>query len=148
MPTSPLQFMSLLTPDEQAKIAGAALQSPAILLYMLKLSAATYVDPHDPATAGGLQAMAAYGLLTSDRADAVQTELLGAVAAPRRVTSSEAVPGNPQSDGRFWVTEVFTLDDGSVLTSNILYEPGTDFEAELSRHTADMNAQLAQPVSV
>ena len=37
MPTSPLQFMALLTPEEQTQIAGAALQSPAILLYMLKL---------------------------------------------------------------------------------------------------------------
>ena len=144
MATTPLQFMSLLTPREQGAITAAALQSPPIMLFMLKLAAATYVDAADPQTAGGIAAMVGAGLLAQARGDAITAALQADKPPLRTVVKSEAIPGNPQIDGRFWVTEVFTLNDGGVRTANVLYDAGTDFNARLSEHAAQMNAQFAQ----
>jgi hypothetical protein len=141
--TTPLQFMSLLTPQEQGAITAAALQSPPIMLFMLKLAAATYVDVADPQTTGGIAAMVGAGLLTQARGEAITAVLQADKPPLRTVVKSEAIPGNPQIDGRFWVTEVFTLNDGAVSTANVFYDAGTDYEARLAEHAAQMNAQLA-----
>ena len=66
-----LQFMGLLTAAEQNAIATAAQANASVLVWLLKISGATYVDLGDPATIGGVNAMVAAGLLTAARATAV-----------------------------------------------------------------------------
>lgn len=66
-----LEFMGLLTTAEQTAIATAAQSNAAVLVWLLKISGATYVDLGDPATIGGVDAMSAAGLLTAARATAI-----------------------------------------------------------------------------
>lgn len=144
MATTPLQFMSLLTPQEQGAITAAALQSPQVMLFLLMLAASTEVDPSDPRTTGGIAAMIGAGLLSKDRGDT----LLAGIANPPKppaltVVSSVALPGSPQPDGRFWVTEVHTLSDGSVRTYTALDDAGTDYNAVMAERAAALNAELA-----
>lgn len=144
MATTPLQFMSLLTPQEQGTITAAALQSPPIMLFLLMLAASTEVTLADPRTAGGIAAMVGAGLLTQARADAITQALEAARPPLRTVVSSQAILGEPQADGSFWVTEVHTLSDGSVTTLSSLEAQGSDYGAIMAARAASLNAQFAQ----
>jgi hypothetical protein len=68
---SPREFMDRLSPEKQDAIFAAALQSPAILKLLVRLSAAVEVDLDFPETVLGVQAMKAAGLLTAEEAVAV-----------------------------------------------------------------------------
>lgn len=65
---SPLEFMSRMTAAEDAAIATAAQSNAQVLLFLLQMSAATVIDLNDPRTIGGVNALAAAGLLTAERA--------------------------------------------------------------------------------
>lgn len=80
-----LQFMNLLTAAEQTAIATAAQSNASVLVWLLKISGALYVDLGDPATIGGVQAMVGAGLLTSARAAAILAN-----QAPVAVTAAPA----------------------------------------------------------
>ncbi|MGI4796791.1 MAG: hypothetical protein ACRYG8_22615 [Janthinobacterium lividum] len=66
-----LQFMNLLTVSEQTAIATAAQSNANVLVWLLKISGATYVDLGDAATIAGVDAMATAGLLSAARAAAI-----------------------------------------------------------------------------
>ena len=76
---APLAFMARLTPAEQVTITTAGLQSPQIMLFLLKLVAPGEVDLNDPLFAAGVRAMVGGGLLTADRAAQISNL---AVASP------------------------------------------------------------------
>lgn len=61
------------------------------------------------------------------------------------VVSSSYVVATPQRDGRCYVTETFTLDDGTVRESLYLAEVGTDYDAHLALMVAALNEQLNPP---
>jgi hypothetical protein len=61
--------MALFTDVEQATITGAAMQSPPLMLWLLKLSAADPVDTTTPDVANGLGAMQQAGILSQERLD-------------------------------------------------------------------------------
>ncbi|MDO9711039.1 hypothetical protein [Paracraurococcus lichenis] len=63
-----LEFMNRLSTEESAAIATAAQSNASVLVWLLKLSAATYVDLTDQQTIEGVNAIKAAGLLTADRA--------------------------------------------------------------------------------
>lgn len=145
---SPLDFMALFTDAEQTAITSVAMQSPQLLLWLLKLSAANPVDTTTPDVANGLSAMAQAGVLTQDRVDKVWSDI-AALAPPkpplRTVTSSSFQTGEEfgLGTGRFYLTEVFELSDGSFwgpLTT--LCEKDTDLDALRAIHTANLTAQL------
>ena len=70
---TPLEFMARLTEGEAHAISAAAIAAPAILFWLIQCSGASYIDLVDPRTVAGVQALAAAGLLTSDRATALVT---------------------------------------------------------------------------
>jgi hypothetical protein len=141
---TPLSFMEMLTLGEQGAITAAAMQSPQLMLWLLKLTASTEVVLGDPRTAGGLTAMVQAGLLTQARHDELVSALTTPPRIPRHVVGSEAILGVPQADGRFWVTEAHTLDDGSVITNNLLCDADFDYESAMAEHAANLNSQLIQ----
>jgi hypothetical protein len=65
-----LQFIALFTPTEQADIITAAGSNPQILLYCLSAAGAPggIIHLDDPRVTGGVSALVALGILTSDRA--------------------------------------------------------------------------------
>lgn len=69
--TTPLQFMSLFTQEEQLAITAASLQSPEVRLWYDQLIASTEVVNTDPRIAGGLDSLVAAGLLTQARRDTI-----------------------------------------------------------------------------
>lgn len=69
--TTPLQFMSLFTQEEQLAITAASLQSPEVRLWYDQLIASTEVVNTDPRIAAGLDALVAAGLLTQVRRDVI-----------------------------------------------------------------------------
>ncbi len=93
-PASPkltsLQFMALLTTAEQNAIATAAQSNAAVLVWLLKISGATYVDLGDPSTIGGVDAMSAAGLLTAARA----AEILANQAPAAATATTTAAPAS------------------------------------------------------
>lgn len=147
MATTPRQFMALWQPQTLLAISAACLQNPQLNLWVMQLVAAQEVRISDPDTRGGIETMVAAGLATQEEADRVIAALEADRPPLRTVISSEAIPGNPQADGRFWVTEVFTLSDGTVNTANALCDAGTDYAALLAQHAAQLTAQLAQAAS-
>lgn len=92
VPASPkltsLEFMALLTPAEQAAIAGAGLANASVMLWLIKLSGAMYIDLGDPQTVGGVHALAAAGLLTSDRVTAILANQAPVAAASSTATAN------------------------------------------------------------
>ncbi len=66
-----LQFLGLLTAAEQQAIMTAGLANASVMLWLLKVTGATFVDLGDPTTIAGVDAIAAVGLLTSARAAAI-----------------------------------------------------------------------------
>ena len=76
---APLAFMARLTSAEQMAITTAGLQSPQIMLFLLKLVAPGEVDLTDPLFTAGVRAMVGGGLLTADRAAQISNL---AVASP------------------------------------------------------------------
>lgn len=69
--TTPLQFLSLFTQEEQLGITAASLQSPQVRLWYDQLIAATEVVNTDPRISAGLDALVAAGLLTQERRDTI-----------------------------------------------------------------------------
>jgi len=61
-------FIARFTPAEQNAMATAAQTNPQILLLLIRLSAAQSINASDPTVIGGVNAMAAAGLLTQARA--------------------------------------------------------------------------------
>lgn len=145
---TPLEFMALFTDVEQATITGAALQSPLLLLWLLKLSAANPVDTTTPDVVNGLAAMVQAGVLTQGRVDQVWSVI--AALTPSKppaltIASSSFQKGEEfgTGSGRFYLTEFFVLSDGSyrgpVMT---LCEKDTDLDALRASNAANMMAQL------
>lgn len=145
---TPLEFMALFTDVEQATITGAAMQSPPLLLWLLKLSAANPVDTTAPDVVNGLGAMVQAGVLTQARVDKVWsdiTEFTPPKPLPLTIQSSSFQKGEEfgTGSGRFYLTEIFELSDGSVsgpLTT--LCEKDTDVDALRAAHAANLTAQL------
>ena len=48
-----------------------------------------------------------------------------------------------QIDGRYWVTETHTLDDGSVRQFNYLADANANVPAIMAEHVNDINTELA-----
>jgi hypothetical protein len=107
MPATPLSFMGLLTAQEQTGIAAAALQSPPLLVWLIKLAAAQYVDPADPQMQAGIAAMVATGLISQERAAALAAALARDPSAMRRVAIVD--PGAANPDGTWPVVSVVEL---------------------------------------
>lgn len=56
--------------------------------------------------------------------------------------------GDPQIDGRMWVTETRPVDDGSgPIVSQYLADPGADYQAHLDAMAAADNAALNPPAA-
>lgn len=70
---SSLEFMERFTQEERIALRRAAKESEALEDWLDLLRAAQSVDLDDPRTVGGLQAFAAEGLITAERA----AEILG-----------------------------------------------------------------------
>lgn len=68
---TPLAFMDRLAPETQAAITAAAAASPAVLLWLLRLTGAREVDLDSAETQGGVAALQAAGLLTQEQAAAL-----------------------------------------------------------------------------
>jgi len=83
-----LEFMALLTDAEQTAIATAAQTNASVLVWLLRISGATYVDLGDPQTAAGVQAMVAAGLLSATRVTAILANEAPPVATASMTTSS------------------------------------------------------------
>jgi hypothetical protein len=150
---SPLDFMALFTEIEQATITGAALQSPLLLLWLLKLSAANPVDTTTPDVVNGLAAMVQAGVLTQERVDKVWSDI-AAFTPPkppaRTIKSSSFQKGEEfgTGTGRFYLTEVFELNDGSFIgPMTTLCEKNTDLDALMAAHAANLTAQLMAEVA-
>ncbi len=88
-----LEFMGLLTAAEQVAIATAAQSNASVLVWLLKISGALYVDLGDSATVGGVQAMVAAGLLTPARAAAILANQV-----PPAVTATSATAAAPAAN--------------------------------------------------
>ena len=71
MPLTKLAFMNRFTMEELAAIYTAAKTEVLVEVFLDKLKLAEHVDVTDPHTIGGLQALAASGLLTEARVQAV-----------------------------------------------------------------------------
>lgn len=69
--TTPLQFLSLFTQQEQLAITSASLQSPEVRLWYDQLIASTEVVSTDPRVSQGLDALVAAGLLTQERRNVI-----------------------------------------------------------------------------
>ena len=59
------------------------------------------------------------------------------------VVSSKNKLNTPQKDGRIWVDEYHTLEDGSVRERHFLADPGLDFDAHLALTAQQINEELA-----
>lgn len=59
------------------------------------------------------------------------------------VSSSASSDSTAQADGRFWVTETQTLDDGSAEIFVYLADKGTDTKAVMTQRAAAINAAIA-----
>lgn len=65
------------------------------------------------------------------------------------VTSSTFTVGEPQADGRVWVTETHTFDTGDVQQLSYLADPTFDFQARLDARAAALTAdELAIPYRI
>lgn len=71
MPLTKLAFMNRFTMEELAAIYTAAKTEVLVEVFLDKLKLAEHVDVTDPHTIGGLQALAASGLLSEARVQAV-----------------------------------------------------------------------------
>jgi hypothetical protein len=145
---TPLQFMALFTDVEQATITGAAMQSPPLMLWLLKLSAADPVDTTTPDVANGLGAMAQAGILSQERVDKVWSDI-AAFTPPKppaltiKSSSSEKGTEFGSGTGRFYFTEFFELSDGSARGPiTTLCEKDTDLDALMAIHAANLTAEL------
>lgn len=67
----PLAFMDRLAPETQAAIATAALSSAPLMLWLLRLAAAHYVDLDAPETAIGVGALLSAEVITAEEAVAL-----------------------------------------------------------------------------
>ena len=67
LPT-PREFMDRLSMSRQGEITAAAMQQPALLLWLLRMTGAREVDPAHPETIAGVQALRDAGVLTEQEA--------------------------------------------------------------------------------
>lgn len=72
---TPREFMDRLPMQRQAEVTAAAMQSPALLLFMLRLTGAREVDPSHPETVAGVTALRAAGVITEQEAAALLAPL-------------------------------------------------------------------------
>lgn len=145
---TPLQFMALFTDAEQATITGAAMQSPPLMLWLLKLSAADQVDTTLPDVTNGLGAMQQAGILSQERVDKVWSDI-AAFTPPKppalTIKSSSFQEGTEfgAGTGRFYLTEFFELSDGTSRGPiTTLCEKDTDLDALRAAHAANLTADL------
>ncbi len=139
----PAQFMALLTQQEQAAISTAALQSPEILAFLTMLGAGPNISINDARTVQAFSVMVGLKIMAQVRADALMAAIKAATpAAPAIVASAKAVASPPQIDGSFWVTETYTVSDGTVWTYQSLYPKGADYQAVVAKRAASMNASF------
>lgn len=68
-----LQFMDRLSSQRQTEIVAAAIQVPALLLSLLRLSGATEVDLDNPETVAVVAAMVSASLISQAEADVLLT---------------------------------------------------------------------------
>lgn len=68
---TPREFMDRLAMPRQAEITAAAMQSPAALLWLIRLAGAQEVDPAHPETAAGVEALRVAGVITTQEAAAL-----------------------------------------------------------------------------
>lgn len=68
---TPREFMDRLSQVRQAEITAAAMASPALLLWLIRLSSAVEVDPAHPETIAGVNALRAAGAITQVEAGAL-----------------------------------------------------------------------------
>lgn len=68
---TPRQFMDRLPMERQAAITAAAMQSPQILLWLIRLTGALQVDLDDPETLEGVQALHFAEIITETEAEAL-----------------------------------------------------------------------------
>ncbi len=68
-----LQFRGRFTAPEQAAIMAAALGNSALFSFLLDAAGAAFIDVSDPRTIAGVQALAAAGMITSQRATTILT---------------------------------------------------------------------------
>jgi len=140
---TPAQFMALLTQQEQAAISTAALQSPSILAFLMMLGAGPSISINDARTVQAFSVMVSLKIMAQVRADTLMAAIKAASPATVAVVaSSSAVAAPPQIDGSFWVTETYTVSDGTVWTYKSLYPPGADYRAIVAQRAAAMNANL------
>lgn len=59
------------------------------------------------------------------------------------LVSSTVSTQQPQIDGRFWVVETHSFDDGSIREFSYLADPGTDANAVMAARAAEIEAELA-----
>lgn len=64
---SPLAFMARFTAVEQAAIAAAAQSNAAMLLWLVQMAGAAFIDLVDPRTKQGVNALVSVGLLSAAR---------------------------------------------------------------------------------
>lgn len=65
---SPREFMDRVPMARQAEITAAAVQSPAVLLWLLRMLGASEVDPDHPETIAGVNALLNAGVITQGEA--------------------------------------------------------------------------------
>lgn len=145
---TPLQFMALFTDAEQATITGAAMQSPQLMLWLIKLAAANPVDTNTDDVRNGLAAMQGAGVLTQQRLDQVWSDI-GAFTPPKPApltisnTTTERGSEFGTGSGRFYLTEFYELSDGSFRGPvTTLCESDTDLNALIASHAANLTEQL------
>jgi hypothetical protein len=68
---TPLQFIDRFTEAEQLAITTAAMGNAAVNLWLMKCMGATSIDPSDPRTVAGMNALVAAGLITPQRRDEI-----------------------------------------------------------------------------
>jgi hypothetical protein len=140
---SPAQFIALLTQAEQAAISAASLQAPQILAFLKMLGSGPNVSINDTRTVQAFSVMVSLKIMAQVRADALMAAIKAATpAAPAIVASAKATASPPQIDGSFWVTETYTVSDGTVWTYQSLYPQGADYQAVVAKRAASMNASL------
>ena len=137
------QFMALLTQAEQAAISAASLQAPQILAFLMMLGSGPNVSINDTRTVQAFSVMVSLKIMAQVRADALMAAIKAATpTAPAIVAGAKAVASPPQIDGSFWVTEIYTVSDGTVWTYQSLYPKGADYQAVVAKRAASMNASF------
>lgn len=68
---SSLQLIERLTDAEQLAVVGAAIQTPAIMLWLIKCVGADYIDVRAPLTTAGIDFLIAQNLLDPARKAAI-----------------------------------------------------------------------------